>query len=451
MASLESLRGAGRPLIEGVRAREVLDSRGNPTVAVAVATSFGIVEEAMVPSGASTGAHEAVELRDGDLRRYGGKGVERAVNAVNEILAPAIEGVDATGQREIDALLREMDGSENKSRLGANAILGVSLAVARAAAASIGVPLYAYLGGPLATTLPVPQINVLNGGKHASGALQFQECMIVPLGCPSLGEAVRAGAETFHALGKMLHDRKLPTQVGDEGGYAPPLASIDEALKLLVEAIERAGYTPGKDIAIALDPAASEFYRDGRYWPHVPDDHPLNSAEMVGLYEGLIANYPIVSIEDGLAEDDWEGWSLLTLRLGSRVQLVGDDIFVTNTKRLARGISEGVANAILIKINQIGTLSETWDAVEMAQRVGYRCVISHRSGETGDTSIADIAVATGAGQIKTGSLSRSERVEKYNRLMAIEGQLGAGARYPGKAAFRALAKDNVLAGPVAQR
>ncbi len=437
--SLESQRGPGRPLIEGVRAREVLDSRGNPTIAVSVATSFGAVEEAMVPSGASTGAHEAVELRDGDLRRYGGKGVERAVSAVNDVLAPAVEGSDVTAQREIDALLLELDGTENKSRLGANAILGVSLAVARAAAASLSVPLYAYLGGPLATTLPVPQMNVINGGKHASGALQFQECMIVPLGAASLREAVRAGSETFHALGKMLHDRKLPTQVGDEGGYAPPLGSIDEALKLLVEAIERAGYEPGKDIAIALDPAASEFFRGGKYWPHLADDHPCNSAEMVGLYEGLCNTYPIVSIEDGLAEDDWEGWALLTKRLGSRIQLVGDDIFVTNTKRIARGIEEGVSNAVLIKINQIGTLSETWDAVEMARRAGFRCVISHRSGETGDTSIADIAVATSAGQIKTGSLSRSDRVEKYNRLMAIEDQLGGSARYPGKAAFRALA------------
>ena len=436
---MESQRGAGRPLIEGVRAREVLDSRGNPTIAVSVATSFGAVEEAMVPSGASTGAHEAVELRDGDQRRYGGKGVERAVDAVNEVLAPALEGADATEQRDVDALLLELDGTENKSRLGANAILGVSLAVARAAASSVGLPLFAYLGGSLATTLPVPMMNVINGGKHAEGALQFQECMIVPLGVPTFREAVRAGAETFHALGKMLHDRKMPTLVGDEGGYAPPLESIDEALKLLVEAIERAGYAPGKDIAIALDPAASEFYRDGKYWPHIADDHPATSAEMVGLYEGLIKNYPIVSIEDGLAEDDWDGWNLLTTRLGSRVQLVGDDLFVTNTKRLARGIKEGDANAILIKINQIGTISETWDAVEMAHRAGYRCVISHRSGETGDTSIADISVATGAGQIKTGSLSRSERVEKYNRLMGIEANLDGAARYPGKAAFRALA------------
>ena len=441
LGSLESQRGGGRPLIEAVHAREVLDSRGNPTVAVSVATSFGIVEEAMVPSGASTGAYEAVELRDGDPRRYGGKGVLRAVEAVTAILGPAIEGADATEQRDIDAQLLALDGTENKEKLGANAILGVSLAVARAAAASLGVPLYSYLGGPLATTLPVPQMNVINGGKHASGALQFQECMIVPLGSRSLHEAVRAGAETFHALGKILHDRKLPTHVGDEGGYAPPLGSIDEALKLLVDAIEWAGYQPGAEIAIALDPAANEFFHDGKYWPHLADDHPLNSAEMVGLYEGLVKNYPIVSIEDGLAEDDWEGWNLLTARLGSRVQLVGDDLFVTNTKRLARGIAEGDANAILIKINQIGTISETWDAVEMAHRAGYRCVISHRSGETGDTSIADIAVATGAGQIKTGSLSRSDRVEKYNRLMAIEEQLGSAAHYPGKAAFRASAND----------
>ena len=432
---MESLRGGGRPMIEGVHAREVLDSRGNPTVAVSVATSFGAVEEAMVPSGASTGAHEAVELRDGDKKRYGGKGVLKAVDAVNEILGPAIEGADVTAQREIDAQLLALDGTENKARLGANAILGVSLAVARAAAASIGLPFYSYLGGPFANTLPVPMMNVINGGKHAEGGLQFQECMIVPLGVPTLREAVRAGSETFHALGALLHDRKFPTLVGDEGGYAPPLGSIDEALELLVEAIERAGYKPGEEIAIALDPAATEFHRDGKYWPHMPDDHPLTSAEMVGLYEGLAKNYPIVSIEDGLAEDDWDGWNLLTQRLGARVQIVGDDLFVTNTKRLARGISEGDANAILIKVNQIGTLSETWDAVEMAHRAGYRCVISHRSGETGDTSIADIAVATNAGQIKTGSLSRSDRVEKYNRLMAIEGQLGSAARYPGASAF----------------
>ncbi|MBV8602066.1 MAG: phosphopyruvate hydratase [Candidatus Eremiobacteraeota bacterium] len=428
-----------RPLIEGIHAREVLDSRGNPTVAVAVATNFGVVEEAFVPSGASTGAHEAVELRDGDKKRYGGKGVRKAVDAVNEILGPALEGNDVTAQRELDAEMLELDGTENKSRLGANAILGVSLAAARAAAASLSVPFYAYLGGTFGGTLPVPMMNVINGGKHASGALQFQECMIVPLGAPTFAEAVRAGSETFHALGKILHERKLPTQVGDEGGYAPPLGSIDEALKLLVEAIEKAGYKPGEEIAIALDPASTEFYRDGKYWPHVPDDHPLNSAEMVGLYEGLANNYPIVSIEDGLAEDDWEGWQLLTARLGKRVQLVGDDLFVTNTKRLARGIAEAAANAILIKINQIGTLSETWDAIAMAQQAGFRCVISHRSGETGDTSIADIAVGSGAGQIKTGSLSRSDRVEKYNRLMAIEEQLGGSARYPGKAAFRALA------------
>ncbi|MBV8354326.1 MAG: phosphopyruvate hydratase [Candidatus Eremiobacteraeota bacterium] len=438
--SLESQRGSGRPAIEGVHAREVLDSRGNPTLAVSVATNYGVVEEAMIPSGASTGAHEAVELRDGDPGRFGGKGVLRAVAAVNEALGPAIEGEDATAQREIDAQLIALDGTENKSRYGANALLGVSLATARAAAASVGLPLYAYLGGPLATTLPVPMMNVINGGKHAEGGLQFQECMIVPLGMDSLREAVRAGSETFHALGRLLHERKLPTLVGDEGGYAPPLESIDAALKLLCEAIEKAGYAVGDEIALALDPAATEFYREGKYWPHLADDHPFTSAQMVGLYEGLLNSYPIVSIEDGLAEDDWEGWQLFTERLGRRVQLVGDDLFVTNTTRLERGIREGIANAILIKINQIGTISETWAAVQMAHNAGYRCVISHRSGETGDTSIADIAVATNAGQIKTGSLSRSDRVEKYNRLMAIEEQLGDDARYAGRLAFAALVR-----------
>ena len=434
---LESLRGGGRPLIEGVHAREILDSRGNPTVAVSVATSFGAVEEAMVPSGASTGAHEAIELRDGDKARYGGKGVLKAVAGVNDVLGPAIEGMDATSQREIDATLLELDATPNKATYGANALLGVSLAVARAAAASVGLPLYRYLGGPDATILPVPMMNVINGGKHAEGGLQFQELMIVPLGAPSLREAVRYGAETFHTLGKLLHDRGQPTLVGDEGGYAPQLDSIDEALSLLTEAIERAGYRVGDDIAIALDPASTEFYNDGTYFPHLPD-HPVTSAEMVGLYEGLCNKYPIVSIEDGLAEDDWKGWELLTERLGSRTQLVGDDLFVTNVARIQRGLDTHVGNAVLIKVNQIGTLSETLDAVNLAHRAGYRSVISHRSGETGDTTIADIAVATGAGQIKTGSLSRSDRVEKYNRLMAIEEDLGPMARYPGKAAFKAI-------------
>jgi enolase len=435
--SIESLRGSGRPLIESIRAREVLDSRGNPTVAVAVATSFGAVEEAMVPSGASTGAYEAVELRDGDAKRYGGKGVLNAVRAVNEVLAPALEGLDATSQREVDMTLIDLDGSENKSTYGANALLGVSLAVARAAAASIGVPLYRYLGGPAASTMPVPMMNVINGGKHAEGALQFQECMIVPLGAPTMADAVRCGSEIFHALGKILHDEGQQTLVGDEGGYAPKLDSIDTALSMLVRAIQKAGYASGTDVAIALDPASTEFFHDGKYFPHLPD-HAMDSAQMVGMYEGLCSTYPIISIEDGLAEDDWEGWNLLTQRLGDRVQLVGDDLFVTNVKRLARGIKESSANAILIKVNQIGTLTETLDAVELAHKAGFRAVISHRSGETEDTTIADIAVATGAGQIKTGSLSRSDRVAKYNRLMAIAEDLGTAAKYPGRSAFRAL-------------
>jgi enolase len=432
---IESLRGGGRPLIESVHAREVLDSRGNPTIAVSVATSFGAVEEAMVPSGASTGAHEAVELRDGDEARYNGKGVLKAVDAVNELLGPAIEGLDATAQREIDDKLIEMDGTPNKSNFGANAILGISLATARAAAVSLGVPLFRYLGGPSASTLPVPMMNVINGGKHAEGALQFQECMIVPVGAPTFAEAVRYGAETFAALGKILHERKMPTLVGDEGGYAPPLDALDQALDILVEAIERAGYRVGADVALAIDSASTEFHRDGAYYPDA-GGAALSATEMVDFYAGICAKYPVISIEDGLAEDDWDGWRALTERLGAAVQLVGDDIFVTNTERLARGIESGVGNAILVKVNQIGTLTETLDAVTMAHMAGYRCVISHRSGETGDTTIADLAVATGAGQIKTGSLSRSDRVEKYNRLMSIELQLGSAAKYPGAAAFR---------------
>lgn len=432
---LEALRGQGRPLIEGVHAREVLDSRGNPSIAVTVATSFGAVEEAMVPSGASTGTNEAVELRDGDPGRYGGKGVRKAVSAVNDHLGPALEGLDATAQREIDERLIEIDGSANKSQFGANALLGVSLAVARAAASSLGVPLFRYLGGPSAATLPVPMMNVINGGKHAQGALQFQECMIVPVGASTFHEAVRYGAEVFHALGKLLRERGLPTTVGDEGGYAPPLETPQEALELLVAAIERAGYVAGKDIAIALDPAASEFYRDGEYYARSAKQ-ALSVDETIAFYEELCAAYPILSLEDGLAEDDWDGWQRLTKRLGSKIQLVGDDIFVTNPTFLKRGIQENVANAILIKVNQIGTLTETLDAVEMAHKAGYATVISHRSGETEDTTIADIAVATGAGQIKTGSLSRSERVAKYNRLMAIEEQLAQSAHYPGMSAFR---------------
>jgi len=432
---IEAMRGGGRPLIESVHAREILDSRGNPTVAVSVATSFGAVEEAFVPSGASTGAHEAVELRDGDKARYGGKGVLKAVAAVNDLLGPSLEGLDVTAQREIDARLIEMDGTPNKHHFGANAILGISLAVARAAASSLGIPLFRYLGGPTAATLPVPMMNVINGGKHAAGALQFQECMIVPIGAPTLADAIRYGAETFHALGALLHEREMPTLVGDEGGFAPPLETLDQALDLLSLAIQRAGYTPGEQIALALDSAASEFYRDGKYYP-VDAELPFSSVEMVDFYADICDRFPVISIEDGLAEDDWEGWRALTDSIGGRVQLVGDDLFVTNTERLARGIAGGIANAILIKVNQIGTLSETIDAVELAHKAGYRCVISHRSGETGDTTISDLAVATGAGQIKTGSLSRSDRVEKYNRLMAIEEQLGSAAIYAGKRAFR---------------
>jgi len=434
---IDSLRGGGRPLIESVHAREILDSRGNPTVAVAVATSYGAVEEAFVPSGASTGAHEAVELRDGDAARYGGKGVQKAVANVNEFLGPALEGYDATAQREIDEKLIELDGTPNKSNFGANAILGVSLAVARAAAASLGVPLFRYLGGPSAGTLPTPMMNVINGGKHAAGALQFQECMIVPLGAPTLAEAVRYGSETFHALGKLLHERGLPTLVGDEGGYAPPLDTLEQALDLLVEAIKRAGYAPGEDIALAIDSASTEFFEGGSYYP-LTKDKPFSADDLVDLYERIYDAYPLVSIEDGLAEDDWAGWHTLTHRLGGRVQLVGDDVFVTNTEIIARGIREGVANSVLIKLNQIGTVTETFDAVELAHKAGYTCVISHRSGETGDTTIADFAVATGAGQIKTGSLSRSDRVEKYNRLMNIEEGLGVAARYAGRGAFKGL-------------
>ena len=435
--ALESLRGGGRPLIEGVHAREVLDSRGNPTVAVSVATSFGSVEEAMVPSGASTGAHEAVELRDGDKARYNGKGVLRAVAEVNDVLGPTLEGLDATAQREIDEKLIEIDGTPNKSKMGANAILGVSLAAARAAASSFSMPLFRYLGGPSASTLPVPMMNVINGGKHAEGALQFQECMVVPVGAPSIHEAVRYGAEVFHALGKLLHERQQPTTVGDEGGYAPRLDSLDQAMDLLVEAITRAGYKPGEQIAIALDSASTEFFQDGKYYP-LTKDRAFSADDMVSFYSDLIAKYPVISIEDGLAEDDWGGWAKLTAAIGSKCQLVGDDLFVTNTERLERGIREGVGNSILIKVNQIGTLTETLDAVEMAHKAGYTSVISHRSGETEDTTIADIAVATAAGQIKTGSLSRSDRIAKYNRLMAIEEELGSAAHYAGRRAFAAL-------------
>jgi enolase len=435
--SLESLRAGGRPLIEGIHAREILDSRGNPTLAVSAATSFGAVEEAMVPSGASTGANEAVELRDGDASRFGGKGVLQAVSNVNDVLGPALEGLDVTAQREIDQKLVDLDGTPNKHHLGANALLGTSLAVARAAAASLSLPLFRYLGGPSASLLPVPMMNVVNGGKHAEGALQFQECMIVPVGAASESDAIRCGAEVFHALGRLLRDRHLPTLVGDEGGFAPPLHTPQEALDLIVAAIDVAGYKAGAEVAIALDPAASEFHQDGKYYA-LSSDRGLSVDEMIGLYRELCDRYPIVSIEDGLAENDWDGWRKLTEALGARVQLVGDDLFVTDVAFLQRGIDEGIGNSILIKVNQIGTLTETLDCIELAHKAGYATVISHRSGETEDSTIADIAVATSAGQIKTGSLSRSDRIAKYNRLMAIEDELGDAARYPGACAFRHL-------------
>ena len=440
--------------IERIRAREILDSRGDPTVAVDVFLEGGARGTAMVPSGASTGAHEAVEIRDGDAKRYRGRGVQIAVGNVDDIIAPELIGEDVSDQSGVDRMLRELDGTPDKSKLGANALLGVSLGCARAASAAVGLPLYRYLGGPLARTLPVPQMNVLNGGKHALDSADMQEYMLVPVGMRSFREALRAGAEVFHALGALLHDRGMSTGVGDEGGYAPSgLHDNEEPIRLMIEAIERAGYRPGEDLAIALDPAATELYRpaggpfksDGSGgWKSVGSDgayelaretRTLTADEMIDLYAGWRDRYPLVSIEDGLAEDDWAGWTRLTERLGDRLQLVGDDLFVTNVERIRTGVAAGCANAVLIKLNQIGTLSETIEAVEYAHRSGYAAVISHRSGETEDTTIADLCVALNTGQIKTGSLSRSERVAKYNRLMEIEIELGDAARFPGRDAF----------------
>jgi enolase len=421
-------------IIEAITGREVLDSRGNPTVEVTVALLGGAAGTAIVPSGASTGAHEAVELRDGDADRYGGKGVLKAVQNVNETIQDALTGLDALDQVALDERMIELDGSENKGTLGANAILGVSLALAHAGAAATNVPLYRYIGGTSARTLPVPMMNILNGGKHAENSTDLQEFMILPVGAESFTEAVRWCSEVYHALKKVLHDRKLNTNVGDEGGFAPSLGSNRDALEVIVAAIEAAGYEPGGDIFLGLDPAASEFYNNGKY-ELAREGSTLTASEMVSLYEQWIGEYPIITIEDGLAEDDWAGWAELTQRLGKRVQLVGDDLFVTNTARLARGIGEGVGNSILIKLNQIGTLTETLAAIEMAAHAGYTSVISHRSGETEDTTIADLAVATNAGQIKTGAPARSERVAKYNRLMAIEAALGPAARYAGFSAF----------------
>ena len=421
-------------IIEHIAGREVLDSRGNPTVEVEVILESGANGRAIVPSGASTGAFEAVELRDGEAR-YMGKGVLDAVAHVDDEIYDALVGFDALDQRDIDRVLLELDGTDNKSRLGANAILGVSLAVARAAADELAVPLYRYVGGVNAHVLPVPMLNVLNGGEHADNNVDIQEFMIMPVGAASFSEALRWGAETYHVLKKVLHDRNLSTAIGDEGGFAPNLASNEDAVKLLLEAIEKAGFTPGTDIAIALDAASTEFYKDGNY-VLAGEGRSLAPAEMVGYLQELVSKYPIVSIEDGMAEEDWDGWSKLTAAIGDKVQLVGDDLFVTNVERLSRGIEVGVANSILVKVNQIGSLTETLESVAMATRAGYTAVMSHRSGETEDTTIADLAVATNCGQIKTGAPARSDRVAKYNQLLRIEDDLGDAAAYWGAAAIK---------------
>ncbi|MDA0699747.1 MAG: phosphopyruvate hydratase [bacterium] len=420
--------------IEDVRALEVLDSRGNPTVAATVTLASGVEATAMVPSGASTGAHEAVELRDGGVR-YGGKGVAKAVENVNTLIADEVLGLDAFDQPALDAAMIALDGTANKANLGANAILAVSLAAARAVATTLEMPLYRYLGGVNGKTLPVPMMNVINGGKHADNRVDMQEFMLAPVGFTTFSDALRAGVETFHALKKVLSSRGYDTNVGDEGGFAPNLGSNVEAVEVLLEAIEKAGYTPGEQIALALDPASTEFFKDGKYHLEA-EGKVLSPDEMIAYWIDWVDRYPIVSIEDGLAEDDWGGWAALTKALGDRVQLVGDDLFVTNVDRLGRGIREGVGNAILVKVNQIGTLTESIDAIELAKSAGYRSMISHRSGETEDTFIADLAVAVNAGQIKTGSASRSDRLAKYNRLLAIEAELGDAARYLGRGAVR---------------
>ncbi len=413
-----------------IRAREILDSRGNPTVEVDVSLESGAFGRAAVPSGASTGAHEAVELRDGDAKRYGGKGVLKAVEAVNHEIFDVLSGMDAEEQIEIDRLMIELDGTENKARLGANAILGVSLATAKAAAEDSGLPLYRYVGGAFARTLPVPMMNIVNGGAHADNPIDVQEFMIMPLGAESLAEGLRMGAEVFHALKAKLQAAGHGTNVGDEGGFAPNLSSTREALDFIMSSIEAAGYKPGDDIALALDCASTEFFKDGSYLL-AGENATLDSAGMTDYLAALCDSYPIISIEDGMAEDDWDGWRLLTEKIGASVQLVGDDLFVTNPKRLGQGIASATANAILVKVNQIGTLSETLEAVEMALHANYGAVMSHRSGETEDTTIADLAVATNCGQIKTGSLSRSDRIAKYNQLLRIEEELGSAARYGG--------------------
>jgi enolase len=423
--------------IQKIIAREVVDSRGNPTVEADCVLEDGSLGRSIVPSGASTGEHEALELRDGDRKRYLGKGVLKAVSNVNSLIAPALAGQDATHQSRIDQLMLSMDGTKNKSKLGANAMLGVSMAVARAAAASYRLPLFRYIGGISASVLPVPMMNIVNGGAHADNNVDFQEFMIMPVGAPSFPDAVRTGAEVFHNLKKILHDGGHSTAVGDEGGFAPNLKSNQEAIELIIRAIEAAGFRPGEQVALALDAACSELYDKNKrkYVFKKSDKSEKTAEEMVGLYAGWASKYPIVSIEDGLAEDDWDGWQVLTRELGRKTQLVGDDLFVTNTERLARGMGMGVGNAILIKVNQIGTLTETLDAIKMAQRANYGVVISHRSGESEDTFIADLAVATNAGQIKTGSMSRSERIAKYNQLLRIAEELSVQAEYRGRSVF----------------
>jgi enolase len=421
-------------IIEDIYAREILDSRGNPTLEVSVTLMGGAQGTARVPSGASTGKYEAVELRDGDRGRYQGKGVLAAVNNVNEVLQDALTGLNALDQAALDEQMIEMDGTPNKGKLGANAILGVSLALSHAGAAALREPLYRYIGGVAARTLPVPMMNILNGGKHAENSTDLQEFLILPVGAPTLAQAVRWCAEIYHTLKQVLHDRHLNTNVGDEGGFAPSLASNREALELLLQAIDAAGYKAGQEVFLGIDAAASEFYQNGTY-TLACEGRTLSAEQMIDLYAEWVGAYPIISLEDGLHEDDWQGWSQLTKRLGGKIQLIGDDLFVTNTERLSRGIREGVGNSILVKVNQIGTLTETLAAVEMAKRAAYSAVISHRSGETEDTTIADLVVATTAGQIKTGAPARSERVAKYNRLMAIEEELGESARYAGFSAF----------------
>ncbi len=420
--------------IVDIRGREILDSRGNPTVEVDVRLESGAFGRAAVPSGASTGTHEAAEKRDGDKKRYGGKGVREAVTAVNGELLDALQGIDGAEQEKLDRMMIELDGTPNKSRLGANAILGVSLAVAKAAAEEAGLPLYRYVGGASARCLPVPMMNIVNGGAHADNPIDLQEFMILPIKAASFAEALRMGAEVFHALKTELKEAGHNTNVGDEGGFAPNLKSADAALAAITKAVERAGYKPGEQIALGLDAAASEFHKGGKY-AMTGEGKTLDAAGMVKFYEALVARYPILSIEDGMAEDDWEGWQALTQSLGGKIQLVGDDLFVTNPARLEEGIRKHVANAVLVKVNQIGTLSETLQTVEIAHKAGYRAVMSHRSGETEDSTIADLAVATNCGQIKTGSLSRSDRLAKYNQLLRIEEGLGVSARYPGWAAF----------------